>query len=83
MTGRQASTGDVVRVLAIPAGVLRGLPKEDVDFLLRSVGEYGIVRSLAAERTAEVELSSPAENRMHWVWLNASDLEFIRRGVIG
>lgn len=77
---QQARPGDVVRILAIPAGIARDLPKEDVDFLMRAVGDYAVVRSLSPERTAEVEISRPAENRIHWVWLNASDLEFIGRG---
>jgi hypothetical protein len=77
---QQARSGDVVRILAMPAGVVRDLPREDVEFLMRAVGDYAVVRSLTPERTAEVEISRPEENRVHWVWLNASDLEFIGRG---
>lgn len=80
MSGQQAREGDVVRILAMPAGIVRDLPREDVEFLTRAVGDYAIVRSLTPERAAEVEISRPEENRVHWVWLNASDLEFIRRG---
>jgi hypothetical protein len=84
MTNRQqARPGDVVRILAMPAGIVRGLPVEDVEFLMRAVGDYATVQSLTAEKTAEVEISRPAENRIHFVWLNASDLEFIERGASG
>ncbi len=80
MARQPAREGDVVRILAMPAGVVRGLPEEDVDFLLRAVGDYATVRSLTPEKMAEVEISRPEENRIHFVWLNASDLEFIQRG---
>ncbi len=80
MVRQQARSGDVVRILAMPAGVVRDLPKKDVEFLMRAVGDYAVVRSLTRERTAEVEISRPEENRVHFVWLNASDLEFIARG---
>lgn len=72
--------GNVVRILAMPAGVVRGLPDEDVDFLLKAVGDYATVRSMTPEKTVEVEISRLEDNRIHFVWLNASDLEFIGRG---
>lgn len=80
MSGQQARAGDTVRILAMPADIVRGLPDEDVQFLLKAVGDYASVLSLSPERTAEVEISCPDEGRVHFVWLNVSDLEFIGRG---
>jgi hypothetical protein len=80
MTGQHARRGDIVRILAMPSDIVSGLPRDDVDFLRRAVGDYGVIRSLSVERTAEVEIARPSENRIHCVWLKASDLEFIERG---
>lgn len=81
MTARQAiQAGDIVRILAMPSGIVRGLPKEDVDFLLRAVGDFGRIESINPDRTIEVELKNAAGDWIHYVIMSSADLEFIRRG---
>ncbi|NTF23568.1 hypothetical protein G6L37_34925 [Agrobacterium rubi] len=65
----------------MPSGIVRGLPDEDVAFLMRAVGGFGRIEAVNSDNTIEVELKNRAGNRIHYVWLGSADLEFIGRGV--
>ena len=80
ISGLQAMPGDVVRILAMPSGIVKGLPQEDLEFLLQAVGGYGEIESIQPDRTVEVRLQNEAGDSIHFVWMKASDLEFIGRG---
>lgn len=80
MAGNEARKGDIVRLLAMPANIVRDLPPEEAEFLLSSVGDFGTVEEIHPVLTAEIRLDDRASGVIHYVFLNFSDVEFISRG---
>jgi len=77
--GHRLTPGDFVRILAMPSGIVKDLPKEEADFLLRSVGDFGRIQTLQGDGTAEVELRDRRRRSIHFVWMAISDIEPVRK----
>lgn len=73
MDGRDMKPGDIVTVLAVPAGLVKGLPDREREFLLSLVGDDVAVSDTGPDYV-EIEAFDTAEGMTHFLRMAESDL---------